>query len=91
VTPTCIDRPRIAPGRGWARRSGERAIPSLTRSRAHQRGCQRALLAVSIAAVDQGNPPTGEATKAAQRAGIVSIGPRHDRYGFNGMMPHCGE
>jgi hypothetical protein len=48
-------------------------------------------LAVSIAAVDQGNPPTGEATKAAQRAGIVSIGPRHDRYGFNGMMPHCGE
>jgi hypothetical protein len=30
-----------------------------------------------------GNPPTAEATKAAQRAGIVSIGPRHDRYGFN--------
>jgi hypothetical protein len=27
---------------------------------------------------DQGNPPTAEAT--AQRAGIVSIGPRRDRY-----------
>jgi hypothetical protein len=33
--------------------------------------------------VDQGNPHTAEATKAAQRAGIVSIGPRRDRYGFN--------
>ena len=26
-------------------------------------------------------PPTAEATKAAQQAGIVSIGPRRDRYG----------
>jgi hypothetical protein len=34
-------------------------------------------------AIDQGNPPTAEATKAAQRAGIVSIGPCRDRYGFD--------
>jgi hypothetical protein len=31
-----IDRPRIAPERGWARRSGEWAIPTPAGSRAHQ-------------------------------------------------------
>ena len=72
-------------GKEVARLVPVRSIRSREEARAAlQRIRQRALLAVLIAGGRSWQSThSAEATKATQRARIVSIGPRHDRYGFN--------